>query len=244
MESGLTWAREFSSIARELQQIRGSAEILRRIAELATQLAHCPWAAIARATDKRPVVAATSDPTMAQRIAEMQAMAGGGPTWHAVRCGERVYVPDLTHETRWPRHVRELLARTPVRSIVAFSLQFGDETMGALTLYGDRPNAFSDDVLEAAGVYADQAAIALEIDRTAERAENLETALQTSREIGIAIGILVERYKISTEQSFDMLRTASQRRHRKLRDIASDVVLTGEFDLRDYPEPDSETIKA
>jgi GAF domain-containing protein len=236
------WAREFGNIARELKQISGSAAILHRIAELATQLASCPWAAIARATDKRPVVAATSDPAIAQRIAEMQALAGGGPTWHAVRTGERVYVADLTRETRWPAHVSELLARTPVRSIVAFSLQFGDETLGALTLYGDRPDAFSSEALETASVYADQAALALEIERTAERAENLEAALRTSREIGVAIGILVERYKISTQQSFEMLRVASQERHRKLRDIAADIVLTGEFDRRDDAKPDPEKI--
>lgn len=53
--------------------------------------------------------------------------------------------------------------------------------------------------------------------------------MQSSREIGVAIGILVEHHKITAEQAFDLLRVASQRGHRKLRDVASDLVHTGEL---------------
>lgn len=233
--SGLEWARQFSTLAAELKQLHGTSAVLQRIAQRATEVASCPWAAIARATDRRPVVAATSDPAVAQLIEEIQATAGGGPTWHAVLHGEGVYVADLAEDHRWPEHLRELLAHTPVRSIAAFPLQLSEQRLGALTLYGDRSHAFPDQVLEAASVYAEHAAIALEMDRTEMRADNLEIALRTSREIGIAIGILVERHRLSPEQAFDMLRAASQRSHRKLRDIAAELTFTGEIEAGSGP---------
>ena len=56
---------------------------------------------------------------------------------------------------------------------------------------------------------------------------DLRTALQTSRSIGIALGILVERHKITPDEAFARLSHASQVTNRKLRDIAADLVDTG-----------------
>ena len=62
-----------------------------------------------------------------------------------------------------------------------------------------------------------------------ELAVNLQEALQASREIGMAMGILVERHKLTAEQAFDQLRGASSRRNVKLRDVAKEVLYTGEL---------------
>lgn len=58
-------------------------------------------------------------------------------------------------------------------------------------------------------------------------AANLQLALTSNRRIGVAIGILMAHHRITDTAAFEMLREASQRAHRKLRDIAEDVVLTG-----------------
>jgi hypothetical protein len=64
--------------------------------------------------------------------------------------------------------------------------------------------------------------------RTAEEATaNLQVALASNRRIGTAIGILMAHRRITDDAAFELLRAASQRGHRKLRDIAEDVVLTG-----------------
>ena len=62
---------------------------------------------------------------------------------------------------------------------------------------------------------------------------NLEMALQSARTIGMAMGILIERRRITPDQAFEILRTASQHDHTKLRDVADHVVLTGS--VPDYP---------
>ena len=59
--------------------------------------------------------------------------------------------------------------------------------------------------------------------------ENLQVALGTNRQIGVAIGILMARHGYTQETAFDQLRLVSQRAHRKLRDVASDVVFTGDL---------------
>lgn len=58
-------------------------------------------------------------------------------------------------------------------------------------------------------------------------AENLNFALHTSRRIGAAIGILMSLHKLTEEQAFDLLRQASRYAHRKIRDLAVEVVETG-----------------
>jgi hypothetical protein len=59
------------------------------------------------------------------------------------------------------------------------------------------------------------------------KAEQMETALHSSREIGQALGILMYSQKLTSQQAFDLIRLASQHTNRKLRDIAADVNRTG-----------------
>jgi hypothetical protein len=63
------------------------------------------------------------------------------------------------------------------------------------------------------------------IDR--EKIANLERALVSARRIGAAMGVLMQAHKITDLDAFDLLRLASQRSHRKLPDVAEDVLLTG-----------------
>jgi AmiR/NasT family two-component response regulator len=57
----------------------------------------------------------------------------------------------------------------------------------------------------------------------------LEYALTTNRRIGQAIGIVMTRLMITETEAFEHLRLASQRSHRKLREIAEEIVYTGEI---------------
>ncbi|HST49932.1 ATP-binding protein [Jatrophihabitans sp.] len=67
------------------------------------------------------------------------------------------------------------------------------------------------------------------LDQAENKAANLERALASNRQIGAAMGILMARLHLTDEQAFDLLRKTSQNRHRKLRDIAEEVMMTGEL---------------
>ena len=72
----------------------------------------------------------------------------------------------------------------------------------------------------------------LEADGVIDRGKiaHLEVALVTCRRIGAATGVLMASRKITDVEAFEMLRIASQRENRKLRDVADDVLLTGALD--------------
>jgi anti-anti-sigma factor len=56
---------------------------------------------------------------------------------------------------------------------------------------------------------------------------HLTAALETSRRIGAAIGVIMATEKLSESQAFEVLRVESQLSHRKLRDIADNILMTG-----------------
>jgi hypothetical protein len=65
----------------------------------------------------------------------------------------------------------------------------------------------------------------------ADRASNLEIALESSREIGMAMGIVMDRHKLSADQAFNLLSRISQHGRRKVREVARDIAETGAFEL-------------
>lgn len=63
----------------------------------------------------------------------------------------------------------------------------------------------------------------------------LKSAVVTNRNIGAAIGILMARHSLTQQQAFDAMREQSQHSHRKLRDVAEEVLFTGRLAGRSTP---------
>jgi AmiR/NasT family two-component response regulator len=79
--------------------------------------------------------------------------------------------------------------------------------------------------LAAAGELDDATqALATELTKLA----NLQGALASRQVIGRAEGVLMEREHITAHAAFDLLREASQHLNTKLREVAQQVVDTGE----------------
>jgi hypothetical protein len=57
-----------------------------------------------------------------------------------------------------------------------------------------------------------------------DHATQMEEALRSSRTIGAAIGIIMASRHLTEDQAFEVLKAASSSSHRKLRDLASDLV--------------------
>jgi hypothetical protein len=69
--------------------------------------------------------------------------------------------------------------------------------------------------------------ILVALHESEDNAAHLQVALNNSREIGTAIGVLMAHHKVTQDAAFALLRQASQTLHRKLRDVAAEVVTTG-----------------
>lgn len=100
-----------------------------------------------------------------------------------------------------------------------------------LHLYADHP--LDDTSRRVARLFAANLAAAVQTVHTRAKAANLERALQTSRDIGVAMGIIMARRTCTRDQAFELLRRASRAHRRKLAEIAADVADTGilEFEL-------------
>ena len=57
----------------------------------------------------------------------------------------------------------------------------------------------------------------------------MRKAIASNRDIGVAMGILSARHNIRPQEAFELLRVASQHTNRKLRDLAAEVIQTGEL---------------
>ncbi len=75
--------------------------------------------------------------------------------------------------------------------------------------------------------------LARQLEKVEETNAGLLNALTSNREIGAACGILMAQRRLTYEAAFDELRRHSQQTHRKLRDVAADVLFVG--DLLDEP---------
>jgi GAF domain-containing protein len=149
----------------------------------------------------------------------------GGPCVEAVRTGSEVQVsiPD----GRYPEFEEAVLARE-IKLVHSVPLTAAGTSWGALNLYSrevsaPRPSE-SDGLRELAERAAVVLANAVSWSRLQSTNERLTRILESRGIIGQAQGILMAREGIGSDQAFDILRRASQRMNRKLRDIAAEVV--------------------
>ena len=91
-----------------------------------------------------------------------------------------------------------------------------------------KPRRIDPDEMIAADLLAQVFGLAVDRLIAAQHESDLKQAIQSHRAIGQAVGILVERYRITPAQAFDRLRQASQIQNTKLRELAAKVVDTGQ----------------
>lgn len=164
---------------------------------------------------------------------EIQYELRSGPCVDAILHRRIFDTDDLPNDERWPEFGRRAYESTGILSMLSFRLFLEDHTelIASLNLYSRSTTAF-DDTSHALGlILATHGALAVSAALAREKAYNLNLALQSSREIGIAIGVLMVQHKITREEAFDLLRLASQHTHRKLAQVASDVADTGALPL-------------
>ncbi|WP_176946488.1 ANTAR domain-containing protein [Blastococcus aurantiacus] len=83
-------------------------------------------------------------------------------------------------------------------------------------------------MIEPAGLPQEEIAqLRKELEVSAQHVAELEQALSSSRRIGIALGIVMERYKLTANQAFDVLKRLSMERQEKLRAVAEHIADTG-----------------
>ena len=230
-------SQEFAALGAELHGDGDNQAALCRLVELAVKhIGGCGSASITVVRGGHGSSLAVSD-QLARQVDELQYQLGEGPCMAAAETASNYLLFDVATETRWPQFCQAVAAQTPVRSVLAFQLAASRAV--ALNLYADHPAAFNADAVDTATIFAAQASSLVALNEAEDQAMNLEAALESSRIIGIALGVLMSARKVTQEQAFTLLRVASQNLHRKLRLVAAEVVETGTLPDMPVPKPAS-----
>jgi GAF domain-containing protein len=225
---GVEFAERFARLARALRTAPSPEDAQERVTLYAVAtVPGCDHAGISLTDRRRGVVSVAATSATASRVDALQQEVGQGPCLGVIHDRFVCSVADLATEDRWPDFSRRAVAETGVRGLLCFRLFVEDDVLGALTLSSATPGAFDDHAVAVGTVLAAHAALAVTDARNRRRCAELDDALRSSRDIGTAVGILMARRLVTREQAFDLLRTASRRLHRKLRDVALEVLDTG-----------------
>lgn len=165
-------------------------------------------------------------------VDEIQYGLGSGPCVDAALDAAIYRTGDLGKDDRWPLFGKRAADEFDINSMLSFRLFFEDDDyIAALNLYSSEHDAFDEESCLVGLTLSTYGALAVVSARRHERAVNLERALETNRDIGVAIGVLMGLHRVTREQAFDLLRMASQAKHRKVRDLARLVAETGTLDF-------------
>lgn len=200
---------------------------LRVVAEVAVRgISGCDCAGVTLVENDQVQSTACTDPLCAE-IDRDQYATGEGPCVDSIRTNKLMRLGKAATDERWPKF-GPLAERHGVESVLGIPLEVKGRVLGALNLYGRKPEAFIDGDVDIATLLGAHAAVVLANVKAFEdsfrRSEDLAKALESRGVIERAKGILMEREKCSSDEAFQMLVRASQALNRKLRQVAEDVV--------------------
>jgi GAF domain-containing protein len=200
---------------------------LTRVAALSlVSLPACDGAGISLREGTKVTMAGATDENI-EAVDSEQYRIDEGPCLEAIRCGTSVIVESMADDERWPKF-GAYAAKMGILSSLSLPLRVNGRTLGALNLYSRKVAGFSLSDEKRATSFATQASVAVANAQTFDRvrvlARHLEEGLKSSRVIGLAMGILVERESCTEDEAFDMLRLISQNANIKLRDVAQQLL--------------------
>lgn len=198
--------------------------VAHRIASLALAVVPCDAAAVTvPSASGRPALAATSPQAM--QALRLPGGPGAGSSLADVGPVGHVHVRDTASDPRWRDWGRDV-AMLGHRSVVVVPLSSRSGEPGRLDLYAEDPDAFDDEACLRATELGGLASVALGV---AHDRDGLRRALDARGDIGIAVGVLVERYGLTVDAAFQVLVRHSQHHNVKLRDVARRLVEEGDL---------------
>lgn len=209
----------FTGLAPELFAPTRLAETLDRVVGLARRSFDCDGAGVVLTADGRGSAAIAASDADARRAEGLQVEHHQGPGFDAVAGRRPVVSSELRFESRW-RFWSPQAADLGFRSVLSLVLADSDP-FGAVTLYSQRPSFFSTGSRARELGLAQQASIAIVV---AVEREQLIQARASHGIVGQAQGILMERYDITADQAFAVLKRYSSHLNQKLRLVAERIV--------------------
>ncbi|GAA4817217.1 GAF and ANTAR domain-containing protein [Nocardioides caeni] len=168
----------------------------------------------------------------------LQYELGEGPCMESALEDQPFLVPSTATDPRWPRWGPKV-AELGAHGIVSVQLkappwQRSPEPLGAINIYCRERGVLSEEDLRRARLFAVPAAQALALTRLAR---GLDEAVESRHRIGLAQGILMQRFGIDPDAAFGLLERRASESNTKLRDVAAEIVAEGGLPQADNARP-------
>jgi GAF domain-containing protein len=171
------------------------------------------------ADGKVETMAATGD--LVWKLDSLQYDLRDGPCVSSLHEEPVIVVDHIAHSQRWPHYVPQAV-KLGLKAQMALRLYVDENgTIGGINLYSTASEDIAEPAPQLAQVFAAQAAVAL---GHAQEVHHLNEALASRQAIGVAIGVLIERFKMDEQAAFNFLVRVSNQSNTKLRDVASRLV--------------------
>lgn len=220
----------FADMGEHLSAIQDTGSTLRELTKIAVERvpgAMYSGVTVGRSGKPFTTVGATDD--LVNEVDAIQYALGTGPCVDAVVASTTFNAADLRVDPRWPDFGSKAFETAGIVSMLSIRLYIEADVdmIAGINMYSQQVDAFSASSETIAMLLATHGSLAVGRASAREQAQNLLVALESSREIGIAMGIVMTVARVTREQAFDLLRIVSQRLHRKLRDVATEIADTG-----------------
>lgn len=223
-----TLSAAFGTLADIVYSAESFDAVAAQVCTAAVQLVDgCDHASLLVRRQGRAETAAASD-DVAMTCDGLEREVGQGPCLDALDADapHQHFCTDLREGCDWPALAERLLAETPVRGLAGFRLRHDDTKVGALNVFSDEPGRLSEESLHQATLLTAFASVSLVAMRNGEEASTLRRGLDSNREIGKAVGLLMAMHDLDQDAAFAMLSRVSQEMNLKLVEVAARVVQT------------------
>lgn len=213
---------QFAEIVRSMGAADGLTHTLESaVAGAQEVIVHADHAAVSLVHQFKRIETPAATDDIARRGDQLQYEVGEGPCLQSIREQETVSSKDLLDEPRWPQWSRRAAEELGVRSMLCLQLFVTHDTLGALNLYADHPDAFDADDRATGLALAAHVAVALASE---QNAEHHASSLAGAAVIGQAQGVLMQRYELTPSEAFLVLAKASQSDDSSVRLVAEKLI--------------------
>ena len=206
----------------------GEGPLAGLVAVAVEQIPGARWASVSILREGRFTTAASTG-EQAVKADVLQYHIGSGPCVDAVLEDSVYLTDDVSADPRWSEWGQRAQTEAGVTSVFSQRLHLHDQddVLAGLNIYSDAPSAFDRRAVGIGLILATHGALAVSESLASHRAANLGKALQSNREIGVAMGVLMHAHRLTRQEAFDVLRVESQNSNRKLSEVATEVADTG-----------------
>lgn len=211
-----------TELAASLDELATLEETAAYVAEAAVELVPgCEAANITVRRESGRIELATATSDRARYADELQQRLSEGPCYEMPVDLQIIESSDLASDPRWPTWGPAAFESEGFVSVLSIRLQSARGIRGSLNLYSRAADAFGRESFEVGAMLAVHAAVAV---RNALLEQDLADAVPSSRLVGQAQGLLMERFSMDSDAAFAVLRRLSQSSNVKVVEIARRMV--------------------